>query len=221
MLVRRLSCMSVRQPAYPFLRSVSADHITATASASREQPEEPDQISVLMEELSRERKFIKSLREENETFRHSLRTLEEREQELAQLSDHCRLLTVELENSRRQFLESENKINELKIKLKDFKDAMEIERIKLNQARSLPIILAAVAGCAGTYLLVRSKIEFEKQQFKFLKFELENMWMQRVREIDSRLDKQLEENERLATELGRLSNVNQSHFLSIWGRRII
>ena len=220
MFVRRLSCLSVRQPAYPFLRSVSADHITATASASRELPEEPDQINVLMEELSRERKFIKSLREENESLRHSLRTLEERDQELAQLSDHCRAQTVDLETSRRQCLESETKINELKIKLKDFKDAMEIERVKLSQARSLPIILAAVAGCAGTYLVVRSKIELEKQQFKFLKFELENMWMQRVRDLDCRLDKQLEENERLATELGKMSSSNKSHFLSIFGRRI-
>jgi len=160
------------------------------------------------------------LREENDTLRNSLVSLEQRDQEISQLSDHTRSLTVDLESYKRKFFESENKINELKIQLKDFKDAMEIERVKLNQAKSLPIILAGIAGCAGTYVLVRSKIEFEKQQFKFLKFELENMWMNRVREVDARLDKQIEENERLATELGKLSASSQSHVLSIFGRKI-
>jgi hypothetical protein len=220
MLVRRVCRLSTRQPASPFLRTVSPDHITATANDRKDQSEEYDRVNVLMEELARERKFIKSLREENETLRNSLTTLEQREQELSQLSDHSRSLTVDLESYKRKFLESENTINELKIQLKDFKDAMEIERVKLNQARSLPIILAGIAGCAGTYLLVRSKIELEKQQFKFLKFELENMWMTRVREVDARLDKQIEENERLATELGKVLSVSQSHVVSIWGRKI-
>lgn len=223
MLARRLCRLSTRQPVSPFLRSVSPDHITASANTRTDQPEEPDQIQVLMEELMRERKFVKSLRDENETLRHSLITLEQREQELVQMSDHVRSQSVEIDSYKRKVLESENRMNELKIQLKDFKDAMEVEKVKLNQARTLPIILAGIAGCVGTYLLVRSKIELEKQQFKFLKFELENMWMSRVRDIDSRLDKQLLENERLVSELGKLSATggSSSHIVSIWGRKIL
>ena len=220
MLTRRLCRLSTRKPASPFLRTVSPDHITATANESTDSRDDSDRVHVLMEELSRERIFIKTLREENDTLRNSLMTMEQREQEIDQLSGQNRALTVDLDSYKRKFFESENKINELKIQLKDFKDAMEIERVKLNQARSLPIVLAGIAGCAGTYLLVRSKIEFEKQQFKFLKFELENMWMNRVREVDARLDKQIEENERLATQLGKLSVSAPSHVLSVWGRKI-
>jgi len=193
------------------LSGISADHIGSDQSS------EEHQVSALMDELTRERLLVKELRDEAETLRSSVRTFEQQEQELEQLSAEIRSQKYENDSYKRKLLETENRLNDVKIQFKDFKDAMEVERVKLDQSRSLPIILAGVGGCFISYLLVRSKIELEKQQFKYLKFELENMWINRVREIDTKLEAQIEENQKLKSAMA----ANSTSYLSVFGKRLL
>jgi hypothetical protein len=144
--------------------------------------------------------------------------MEEREQELSQLNECLESQKRDTDSYKKKLLETENRLNDARIQFKDFKDAMELERVKLTQSRSLPIIAAGISGVVITYIMVRSKIELEKEQFKYLKFELENMWWNRVRELDSKLDTIVEENRLLRSQLKSKPNPG---YLSVWGRRLI
>jgi septal ring factor EnvC (AmiA/AmiB activator) len=142
---QRLPCLARGYSKSPFLNTVSPDHINTVEGEN----DASHQISVLMDELTSERLLVKKLRDESETLRSQIRIVEEREQELAQLSEQVETQKRDTESYKRKLLETENKLNDVRIQYKDFKDAMEVETVRLNQSRSLPIILAGIAGVAG------------------------------------------------------------------------
>ena len=180
------------------------------------------QVTVLIDELSRERFLVKSLRNENDTLRNSLMTLNQRESELDDLNNTLMDKEGLIQSYKMKNAENELRLNELHLKFRDYKEAVEIEKKKLEQIQALPIILAGVCSGLFVYLSIKSYISIEKQQFKYLKFELENMWLNRIRDIDARLVKSEDECNTLALENASLKKSNQNRdILSIYGRKIL
>jgi hypothetical protein len=204
----------------PFIAPISAEDIGLMNP--RESTEE--RILVLMDELTRERLLVKALRSECEELRGHLRTLDQREAELTDLNKKFedQLKWIKSYQSRINELEVGN--NQLKVDFRNYKDLIEIEKVKLNQSKSLPIILSGLAGCAGMYILLRGRKELEREQGKYIKFELDQMWSQRVRDSQNQLDEIVNENEMLINQLNELRKTNDSlskAWVSIGGIKII
>ena len=94
---------------------------------------------------------------------------------------------------------------------------VEIEKLKLNQARALPLILSGLTGAVLAYLVVRADMQLEKENAKYLKFELDQIWQARVREVQSSLDQVRDERNELAK---KLSEKKPAGWLEIAGRRV-
>lgn len=203
------ACSSRR--ASPFLSSVGADHISADVVDSAEQ-----QVSVLLDELTRERLLVKSLRVENEALRGNVTTVAQREAELHELDRQIRDQQRTIETYKTRLSEQEIRSNEHRVEFADYRKLVELEKVKLNQARSLPILLAAIGGAAATYLLVRGTIQFEKENAKFLKHELDQMWHARVRDLQA-----VVEDSQAEIEVLKKQPPVDSGWLSIAGKRLL
>ena len=209
-LCRRLFCSKKSH----FFSDLSPDHIGGVSSHVPD-----DQVSVLVEEISRERILVKSLRDENELLVSNLMTLNQREAELAELEKALTESNGTIQAYKMQNTENELRLNELHLKFRDYKEAVEIEKVKLKQTQALPILLASVATGVLVLIAVQSYVSLEKQQFKYLKFELDNMWMSRIREMDNRLVQAEDERDSLAAQLHQ--SKPQSSYLTILGKRLL
>ena len=177
---------------------------------------------MLLDELTRERLLVKSLREENGLLRGNITALTQCEAELADLSKTIgdKQKMIEVYKSRQ--LEQDLKFNELKVNFQNYKELVEIEKVKLNQAKSLPIVLAGLVGGLGVYALLRANMELDKQQMKYMKFELDQMWMARVNEVQSRHDELVAQNEALSDQVRKLTSSGKSAgWLTVGGVRLI
>lgn len=214
MLVLRRVCTSSRPS--PFMTSVVGDHIGASSPS-----EADEQVRVLLDDLARERNLVRDLREESEQLRSSLKAMSDKDEELRKASLYSESLQQDMDAYKRKLVDAEQKLNESRIQFRDFKEAVEIEKKKLKQGQALPIILSGIVGVLATYAAVRSKMELDNQKFKFLKFELETLWMGRVREIDDRLQKEIDENDRLVQRVKELKRGKDNGYLTILGKRLI
>jgi hypothetical protein len=180
-----------------------------------------ERMSVLLDELTRERLLVKSLRDENELLRGNISTLSQREAELEDLNQTIAEQKRSIESYSSRLGEQEIKFNNLRVDFEDYKKLVEIEKLKLSQTKALPLILAGVGGALLAYLVVRADMLLEKENTKFLKFELNQMWQARVRDIQSTLDEVREENERLTHTVNDLKAKSVTSWLSVAGKRII
>lgn len=211
--IRRLLCPKI--PGSPFVTTLSPDHIGGMDGLS---PAE-DQVAMLLEELTRERLRLKAVRDENERLRSSVTELIQREAELADLETSLREKDGAVHLYKMKNAENELRLNELQVKFRDYKEAVEVETVKLKQTKSLPLLLASLGSGLLVFCAVKSKIELEKQQFKFLQFELENVWRARVQALDARLAKVEDARDQL-----RLENANlrkSPGYLTVWGKRVL
>ena len=180
-----------------------------------------ERMSVLLDELTRERLLVKSLRDENEGLRSNVALVTQREAELADLESTIQEYKRSIDSYLSRLAEQEIKFNNLRVDFEDYKKLVEIEKLKLSQARALPLILAALGGALALYLAVRGDMLLEKENSKFLKFELDQMWHARVREIQSCLDEVRDENEQLVKSLEQVRSSNTPSWLSVAGTRIL
>lgn len=209
--LRRL-CESQR--ATRFVSPTSLDHlITGEVDTSEER------VSVLLEELTRERLLVKSLREENEGLRGSVMLVAQREAELQDLEQKVREQQHAIDSFTKSFSDQEIKFNNLRVDHEDYKKLVEIEKLKLEQARALPMILCGVGGALAAFLLLRADMQLEKENSKYMKFELDQIWQSRVREIQAALDQVREEKDDLEKFIKKLQTQPQG-WLSIAGKRV-
>jgi hypothetical protein len=176
-----------------------------------------DRVSVLLEELTRERLLVKSLREENEALRGNVTLVSQREAELSDLESKLKESAESINSYSRRLSDQEIRFNNLRVDFEDYKKLVEIEKLKLNQARALPLILSGVAGAVVAYLVVRADMQLEKENAKYLKFELDQIWQARVREVQSSLDQVRDERDELSKKLGEKKPTG---WLEIAGRRV-
>lgn len=222
MLARSFRCLSsagLKKPS-PFISPVSIDQLnSASSTESADQ-----QVSVLLDELTRERLLVKSLRDEVEGMRNNMRLLEERESELKDLDETLREKNRLIESYKGKLTDHEHRYNQVKIDFENYKSLVEIEKVKLNQAKTLPIILSGIAGALGAYALMRGNAELEKHQSKYLKFELDQMWMSRLREVQNQVDELMTENDDLVKRVAEENLKNKKHsssWISVAGRTIL
>lgn len=194
----------------------SPDHITAADTDTSD-----ERVAVLLEELTRERLLVKTLREENETLRGNVQLLSQREAELVDLNKTIQEQQRSSDIYTARMAEQEIRFNNLRVDFEDYKKLVEVEKLKLNQARALPLILSGVGGALIVYLVVRADMKLEQENSKHLKFELNQMWRGRVREVQSSLDQVREENEQLSKTLAELRKSKPvPGWLSIGGWRV-
>lgn len=200
------------------MSSLVGDHVAATAPS-----EADEQVRLLLDDLARERNLVRDLRDESEKLRDSVKALADKDIALSNAFQSIEQLQQDMDSYRRKLVDAEQKLNDSRIQYRDFKDAVEIEKKKLKQGQALPIVLSGVLGVILTYAAVRSKMELDNQKFKFLKFEMETLWMGRVREIDDRLQKEIDENDRLVQQVKELKESVKAGrgYLSIAGKRIV
>jgi uncharacterized phage infection (PIP) family protein YhgE len=214
LIVRRTPRLCTRMS--PFIRTLPGDHVGAPDQSAAD-----EQVKILLDELARERNLVRDLRMETEKLKDSLATFNRLENQLKDLQEQLADQKSDTESYKQKLVESEKKLNESRIQFRDFKDGVEIEKKRLKQGQTLPIVLAGILGAAITYASVWSKMELDNQNFKFLKFELETLWMNRVKEIDDRLQREIDENDRLVNLANSLKADNSSGYLSVWGTRIL
>ena len=217
MLTRSVRRLCEGRRAAQFMSMTSPDHIISGDVDTSE-----ERVAVLMEELTRERLLVKTLREENETLRGNVQLLSQREAELVDLNKTIQEQQRSSDAYSARMAEQEIKFNDLRVDFEDYKKLVELEKVKLNQARALPLILSGVGGALIVYLIVRADMKLEQENAKHLKFELNQMWRGRVREVQSSLDQVREENEQLAKSLSELKRAKPAQgWLSIGGWRVI
>lgn len=217
MLSRSIRRVCEVRRAAQFMSMNSPDHIASVGSDNAE-----ERVAVLLEELTRERLLVKTLREENETLRGNVQLLSQREAELVDLNKTIQEQQRSSDVYSSRMAEQEIKFNNLRVDFEDYKKLVEVEKLKLNQARALPLILSGVGGALVVYLIVRADMKLEQENAKHLKFELNQMWRGRVREVQSALDEVRVENEKLTKSLSDLKKSKPAQgWLSVGGLRII
>ena len=212
-------CSPKRRPAFvPHLCPDQISYISASGETSEEQ------LAVLLEELTRERMLIKSLRDENEALRSSVSLVCQRDSELADLDLKLREEKTLVSSFKTKLNEEEIRRNELKIDFQNYKQLVEVEKLKLKQLQALPLLLAGLGGAIATFLIVRGDMLLEREQARYVKFELDQMWGARVRDMQRILDEVREENEQLVkTQQAEVSENRKrnKHFLSVAGYKIL
>jgi hypothetical protein len=199
-----------------FMSMTTPDHIITSEPDSAD-----ERIVVLIEELTRERLLVKSLREENEALRGNVHLLSQREAELYDLNRKIGEQTLAADKCTARVIEQENKFNNLRVDFEDYKKLVEIEKLKLSRAQALPLILAGLGGALAVYLFVRVDMKLEQENSKHMKFELNQMWRGRVREIQASLDRIEEERDQLSKNLSQMKAEARHPWLSIGGWKIL
>jgi len=81
-------------------------------------------------------------------------------------------------------------------------------------------MLAGIGGALAAFLIMRGDMLLEREQAKYVKFELDQMWGSRVREIQCVLDEVREENDQLL-RAKQTAGKPKNDFLSIAGFKIL
>lgn len=210
-------CVPKRKPSFvPHLSPDQLLHISSLENSST------DQVSVLLEELTRERLLVKSLRDETDKLRGTVGVLAQREAELADLDQKLREEKVNVSLYQSKLSEEELRRNDLKIDFQNYKNLVELEKVKLKQLKALPLILAGLGGALIAFFIARGDMLLEKEQAKYVKFELDQMWSARVKEIQMTLDQAREENDNLQRKIVSDSKDSIKYpFLSLGGYKIL